>query len=165
MAMTGATIGKIGRIVKGEAYIINQRVLMFKPHINVNKDYLYYVLNQKDFGKYILNYVDSESAQPNISAGTIGKFEFNLPEMDDEQIRVGKVLRNLDEKIEIDKQINDNLEQQAMTMIEDYITDVNESIVLNRILSFVNGYAFSEQDAYLSEENIALLQSKMFRMV
>ena len=41
LAMTGATIGKIGRIQEGEAYI-NQRVLTFRPKSTINADYLSY---------------------------------------------------------------------------------------------------------------------------
>lgn len=43
LAMTGATIGKIGRIENGEAYI-NQRVLLFRPKESIDDDFLYYVL-------------------------------------------------------------------------------------------------------------------------
>lgn len=78
LAMTGATIGKIGRIEHNCAYI-NQRVLLFRPRQVVDKEYLYYVLQQYEFSQYIYNHVDSDSAQPNISAGTIGKYRFVLP--------------------------------------------------------------------------------------
>ena len=57
MAMTGATIGKIGRVIKGRAYI-NQRVLKFVPNEKmVNKDYLFYCLTSDDFLKYIFNHI------------------------------------------------------------------------------------------------------------
>lgn len=110
LAMTGATIGKIGRIEKGQAYI-NQRVLMFKPKLNVNKDYIYYVLQGYDFSQYVLNHIDSESAQPNISGATIGNYEFDLPCIET-QIKIGTFLRKLDEKAELNRRINDNLSNQ-----------------------------------------------------
>ncbi len=107
LAMTGATIGKIGRIEEGEAYI-NQRVLMFKPKSNVDSDFIYYVLQSYEFLQYVLNHIDSESAQPNISANTIGNFEFELPDLI-LQKKIGALLRNLDEKAELNRRINDNL--------------------------------------------------------
>lgn len=106
-AMTGATIGKIGRVEHGEAYI-NQRVLLFKPHSCVDKDYLYYQLLRHDFYQYVINHIDSESAQPNISATTIGKYEIDLPKLDIQK-PIGRLLRSLDERIETNRQINDNL--------------------------------------------------------
>ena len=115
LAMTGATIGKIGRIeTKTEAYI-NQRVLLFKPKSCVDRDFIYYALNSYFFAQYVINHVDSESAQPNISAGTIEKYEFDLPEYE-QQKKIGKLLRSLDAKIELNNRINENLEQQAQAI-------------------------------------------------
>ena len=108
LAMTGATIGKLGRILKNEAYI-NQRVLLFKPDMTrVDKDYLYYVLSHPIFNKFIFNHVDSETAQPNISATTIGKYEFMCPELKIQQ-KIAAVLSALDSKIELNTKINNNL--------------------------------------------------------
>jgi type I restriction enzyme S subunit len=107
LAMTGATIGKIGRIEKGMAYI-NQRVLLFKPTQDIDKDYLYYILQQYEFSQYVISHVDSESAQPNISAGTIGKYEFFLPSIETQQ-KIGHLLRTYDQLVEANRQINDNL--------------------------------------------------------
>ena len=108
LAMTGATIGKLGRICFGKAYI-NQRVLMFKPTKEVDKKFLYYVLAGYDFSKYVLNHIDSESAQANISATTLGKFSFSLPPFDIQR-KIAAVLGALDDKIELNNKINNNLE-------------------------------------------------------
>lgn len=107
LAMTGATVGKMGRIEQGHAYI-NQRVLLFKNYSNIDKDFLYYVLSQRVFEQYVLNHIDSESAQANISAGTIGKFIFQMPSLD-KQKKIGRLLRAIDEKCEFNRAINNNL--------------------------------------------------------
>ena len=107
LAMTGATIGKIGRIEHGKAYI-NQRVLLFKPRKCVDREYLYYALQQYEFAQYIISHVDSESAQPNISAGTIGKYQIVLPPYEIQK-KSGALLRAYDEKRENNRKINDNL--------------------------------------------------------
>lgn len=107
LAMTGATIGKIGRIEHGKAYI-NQRVLLFKPRQCVDREYLYYALQQYEFSQYIISHVDSESAQPNISAGTIGKYQIVLPPYEIQK-KIGALLRAYDEKRENNRKINDNL--------------------------------------------------------
>lgn len=116
LAMTGATIGKMGRIEESEAYV-NQRVLLFKNNPNVDKDYLFYVLQQNKFQQYILNHIDSESAQPNISAATVGKYEFLLPSLKI-QNKIGKFLRLIDDKINVNNRINDNLQQQAFALFD-----------------------------------------------
>ena len=122
LAMTGATIGKIGRYISETGAYINQRVLKFKPHDDVNADFIYYVVSSATFQKYILNNIDSETAQPNISAGSVGKYEFTLPSIE-EQNRIADVLVSIDNKIQINRQINDNLEQQAQAAFNNIIAN------------------------------------------
>ena len=140
LAMTGATIGKIGKICKGIAYI-NQRVLVFRPKQEIcNKDFLYYVLKNNNFLPYIINHIDSESAQPNISATTIGRFSFKLPPISI-QNKIAHILASLDAKIMLNTQINRNLEQQAQEILLSCINK-NYNLKLGEILSFVNGFSF-----------------------
>ena len=123
LAMTGATIGKLGRIVNNIEAYVNQRVLTFRPNISiVDKDFLYYQLSSICFNKYILNHIDSETAQPNISAGSIGQYEIQLPPLD-KQKAIANILKSLDEKIKTNCRINDNLEQQAQALYKQWFVD------------------------------------------
>lgn len=83
IAMTGATIGKIGRITSGKAYI-NQRVAKFEAEDEITKAYIYHLLLSDKFSTHILANIDSQSAQPNISANSIGRFEFDLHSYDEQ---------------------------------------------------------------------------------
>lgn len=121
LAMTGATIGKIGRVERGCAYV-NQRVLLFKNKKCVDKNYLYYVLKQKEFDQYVFNHIDSNSAQPNISASTIGNFSFDLPDLVFQK-KIGDGLRLLDEKIATNRAINDNLLEQMQAIYKSWFVD------------------------------------------
>lgn len=116
-AMTGATIGKIGKIPHGEAYI-NQRVLTFKADEGlITKDYLYYLLSEQAFRDYVVSHVDSESAQPNISAKTVGQYMIDLPSLDNQK-RIADILSIFDQKIDANsKQIN-TLHAIAETIFE-----------------------------------------------
>ena len=123
LAMTGATIGKLGRITDDVEAYINQRVLTFRPNESiVDKDYWYYQLCSLNFNKYILNHIDSETAQPNISAGSVGGFEISLPSLE-EQRRIAGILSAIDDKIENNRRINDNLEQQAQALYKQWFVD------------------------------------------
>lgn len=121
LAMTGATIGKLGRICCGRAYI-NQRILLFRPTEYVDNRFLYYILSRYQFSQYILNHIDSESAQPNISANTIGKYSFLLPPLE-VQRKIAGVLGVLDDKIELNNKINQNLELQAQALFKSWFVD------------------------------------------
>lgn len=123
LAMTGATIGKLGRIVSKKNAYINQRVLLFKPIDKyIDKNYLYYYLCQNTFFSHIRNHIDSETAQPNISANSIGEFTLTLPPLD-EQRRIAGILGSLDDKIELNRRINANLETQAQALFRSWFVD------------------------------------------
>lgn len=121
LAMTGATIGKLGQIHKAEAYI-NQRVLMFKPKSEADKRFLYYILSDYSFQKYIINHIDSESAQANISAATLGKYTFSLPPLD-VQRKIAGILGALDDKIEVLRAQNKTLEKMAQAVFQSWFVD------------------------------------------
>ena len=122
LAMTGATIGKLGRYVSDEQAYLNQRVLKFQPYKSIDSNFLYYVLCGRLFAKYIINHIDSESAQPNISAGTIGKYRFNLPNSETQQ-KIVSILSSLDSKIENNRKICANLEAQAQALFKHWFID------------------------------------------
>ena len=109
MAMTGATIGKIGKLTTHENNIfINQRTCKFVVNSLCDKDFLYYVLNHRSFQNFVQNNIDSKLAQPNIGHPTLYKFEYQYPPIS-EQKKIASILSNIDRKIDLDRQINDNL--------------------------------------------------------
>ena len=120
MAMTGATIGKVGKLqIDAKNVYINQRVCKFNPITNVcDKEYLYYVLSAPSFRNFIYNNVDSKLAQPNIGHPTIYKYTHLFPTDIKEQKLIASVLNNIDRKIELNKQINDNLEATAKQLYD-----------------------------------------------
>ena len=122
LAMTGATIGKIGRYIGTSGAYINQRVLLFRPKENVNKEYIYYCLQTPVFQQYIFNHIDSQTAQPNISAGSVSGFEILLPGIS-VQNKIANILSALDSKIELNNRINHNLEEQAQALYKSWFVD------------------------------------------
>ena len=113
VAMTGNTIGKIGRVSEGTG-LINQRVLKINPADNkiLDSEYLWGLLQLNSFHRHIINHIDSHSAQPNISASSIGKFSFDLPELNT-QIKISKILASIRKKAELNNRINDYLAELA----------------------------------------------------
>lgn len=123
LAMTGATIGKVGKYISEHPSYINQRVLKFAPKLDVDADYINYTICSNIFAKYVVNYIDSESAQPNISAPTISKFVFRIPKEKDDQRRIASILSSLDRKIELNNKINVDLEEMAQAIFKNWFVD------------------------------------------
>lgn len=123
LAMTGATIGKVGKYISEHTSYINQRVLKFSPKQDVDADYINYTICSNIFAKYVVNYIDSESAQPNISAQTISKFVLRIPQKVDDQRRIASILSSIDRKIELNNKINADLEELAQAIFKNWFVD------------------------------------------
>lgn len=123
LAMTGATIGKVGRYIAYNDSYLNQRVLLFKPNQNFDSKYIYYTVCSSSFSKYVINHIDSESAQPNISANTISKYQFYIPVIKEDQRRIAAILSSLDRKIELNNKINAQLEEMAQALFKYWFVD------------------------------------------
>jgi len=66
MAMTGATIGKVGRYQGDVSALLNQRVCMFRNGSEMTANYLWYLLNAHFYIEHVL-LIAFGGAQPNIS--------------------------------------------------------------------------------------------------
>ena len=104
IAMTGATVGKVGRMPKlSEPHYLNQRVgkVFVTDDAKADEDYVYYVLSQDGHVDQMLGLADG-SAQPNISGTQIESLEVPLPPLP-EQKSIAHILGTLDDKIELNR--------------------------------------------------------------
>ncbi|GAB3866092.1 restriction endonuclease subunit S [Hymenobacter segetis] len=122
VAMTGATIGKVGRVKLNKTALINQRVAKIKSKPGISNDFVYYCLSGEDFQLFIQNNIDSNSAQENISGGSIGRYPILLPPLA-EQRAIAGVLCSLDDKIDLLHRQNATLEALAETLFRQWFVE------------------------------------------
>jgi len=122
VAMTGATIGKVGRFMEEDEAYINQRVAKISPKISVERDFVYYSLIDSDFGDFVQNNIDSHSAQENISGTSIGRYPINSPPLP-EQKAIASVLSCLDDKIDLLHRQNKTLEAMAEALFRQWFVE------------------------------------------
>ena len=124
IAMTGANVGKVSRIAKGtQPCLINQRVGRFilKEDCPYSSDFIYYLVSSNKSFQYFSNTADG-AAQPNISGKLIEALEF--PDISPQSAnKAGKHLKVLDEKIQLNTQINQTLEQIAQALFKSWFVD------------------------------------------
>ena len=124
IAMTGANVGKVSRIAKGtQPCLINQRVGRFilKEDCPYSSDFIYYLVSSNKSFQYFSNTADG-AAQPNISGKLIEDLEF--PDISPKSAnKAGKHLKVLDEKIQLNTQINQTLEQIAQALFKSWFID------------------------------------------
>jgi len=88
---------------------------------SVDRKYLYYLMLNLDFHHYHIG-----GAQPLITQDIIGDFEIHLPPLA-EQKRIAAILGALDDKIELNRRINANLEEQAKALFKEWFIDTSRS--------------------------------------
>ncbi len=99
------------------------------------------------FLTYDINNMDSGSAIPSTDRYEIYSIDVSLPSLT-EQKRIISILEAFDKKILLNKNINDNLEQQAIVLVNKYFSATTETVALSEIMNFANGFAF-QSSTYL----------------
>ena len=122
VAMTGATIGKVGEIITDELLLLNQRVAVVRPKPEACREYIESQLSSASFQSYIKSIAGGSSAQANISGDDIGDFKFSLPDLPIQK-KIAEISSAYDEKIENNNKIIKNLEIIARTIFNEWFVN------------------------------------------
>lgn len=87
--------------------------------------YVFYFLTQESITKSLHALAEqSVSTYPSIKADDIGDIEIDLPPLETQK-KISKLVSSIDEKIKLNKEINDNLANQVKSLYEDIINDLD----------------------------------------
>ena len=91
-------------------------VLVVRPNDVIDNNFLYYALTQDSFFEYVMK-GSKGTKMPRGDKSQI--MNFVIPDLEiDEQIKIGKLLKSIDQKIQINNQINQELEAMAKTLYD-----------------------------------------------
>lgn len=96
-------------------------ILVFQAKENVDKDFLYYILADDRFFSYAMA-TSKGTKMPRGDKVSIMNYcvpDFNV----DIQKKIGKLLKSIDDRIELNNKINNNLEQQAKALFTSWFVD------------------------------------------
>lgn len=96
-------------------------VLCIRAKENTDSKYLYYLLSQQAFFDFMMSGAKG-CKMPRGDKKQIMQWEVSLPPME-EQKRIAGILSALDDKIELNRRINANLELQAQTLFNHWFVD------------------------------------------
>lgn len=96
-------------------------VLVFKGNSNIDGDFLYYVLANDEFFDYSMA-TSKGTKMPRGDKTSIMQYEAPLIDLQ-VQKKIASVLKVLDEKIELNNEINNNLEQQTQAIFKSWFVD------------------------------------------
>lgn len=122
---TRGTVGNIAFYndkIPFEHMRINSGMLILKSGNDILPEYLYYFLKGSYFQTQITQFV-SGSAQPQLPKSTLGKMSIMYPSDKLIQKRIVDILKSFDDKIECNRRINENLEQQAQALFKSWFVD------------------------------------------
>lgn len=119
-----STVGDIGKvaILKERRGSVAQNLIAIRTKKDVlNPDYLYYFLSSNKT-QYILSSLNIGSVQPSLKVPHLLHLELELPTLN-KQCAIANILNKLDEKLELNTQINQTLEQIAQTIFKSWFID------------------------------------------
>ena len=118
---TGSSIGRTTRIREiKHPMTLNPQFVVLKD-IKVDNGFLSYIIKSPLF-QASLKAITVGSAIPTLSQKNLAKISINIPE-EKTQKRISRVLSSLDDKIEVNRKMNENLEQQAMALFKSWFVD------------------------------------------
>ena len=146
-------------------------VLVFKANENIDSDFLYYVLADDAFFTYAM--VSSKGTKmPRGDKTSIMQYE--VPDYDVSiQNKIARILKRIDEKIELNNKINNNLEEQAQAIFKSWFVDFDpfggnppkdwKQQSLLDIANYLNGLAMQKYRPALDEKSLPVLKIKELR--
>ncbi|HHU4157106.1 TPA: restriction endonuclease subunit S [Haemophilus influenzae] len=116
-------VGRVARVGENEPIsFINQRIGRIVVNEKVDSDYIYYLLSQKSSQEYFVNNSTGSANQVNINGNTILSLEVPCISFEESK-KIAQILNVFDEKIYLNTQINQTLEQIAQALFKSWFVD------------------------------------------
>ncbi len=102
---------------------VNQHVAIIRPDaINLDSGYLRYYLVSSEMQTVLLSWAGSGGTRNALTKGMIESLEVTLPPLS-QQRTIAHILGTLDDKIELNRQINETLEEMARALFRSWFVD------------------------------------------
>jgi len=130
--------------------LLVQRVARLQAKNSEDQDFLRYLVSSYWFVEY-LKLVQTGTAIPHISTKQILSYETKIPPLI-ERKNIGRLLRSLDDKIELNRQMNETLEAMAQALFKSWFVDF-DPVIDNALAA---GNAIPDQFAERAEQRKGL---------
>ncbi|MDD9997351.1 MAG: restriction endonuclease subunit S [Rhodospirillaceae bacterium] len=123
IARTGATTGE-SRFIRNPPNAVFASYLV-RLRINRKNDarFISYWLKSPAFRGFLQGVLGDKSAQPNASASTMTQAPIRIPAKSETQREIAAILGALDDKIELNRRMNETLESMARAIFKDWFVD------------------------------------------
>ena len=108
----------------------NQQINSITVNKEHNRDFIYYAI--KNLWSYFKNYEGQSTTVSILNKGQFAKIPIKCPPLPVQQ-KIAFILSSLDDKIECNRRINDNLEQQAQALFKSWLSECHEEITIGQL--------------------------------
>ena len=107
-------------------YIASTKLMVLRNKGNIDNTFLYQLLKSNKIINQLQLLAESRSGTfPQITFNELANVEIEIPNIEN-QIKISKILTDIDSKIEINNQTNDNLYKIIKTQYDKFINDIKE---------------------------------------
>ena len=126
--------GKIARYipsegVDGPAFGSTEFIVIRGREGITDNDYAYYLTKWEEFRQFAISQMTGSSGRQRVPADSLAKFLAPVPESLSEQRAIAHILGTLDDKIELNRQMNRTLEAMAQALFKSWFIDFDPVVV------------------------------------
>lgn len=142
--------------------------IVFRAKDGTDPDYLYYLICSQLVREPAIKSMVGSSGRQRVQTDVVANLQIAVPEFD-EQKKIGAVLKVLDDKIQLNTEINKNLLQQAQSIFNqeflsfDGLPDGWKKSSLLGIADYLNGLAMQKYRPADDEQGLPVLKIKELR--
>lgn len=123
--------GKIARYLptgmKGEAFGSTEFIVIRGKDGVTDNDFAYYLTMWPEFREFAISQMTGSSGRQRVPVDSLAGFSFNLPPLT-EQKAIAHILGSLDDKIELNRRMNETLEAMAQALFKSWFVDFDPVI-------------------------------------
>lgn len=145
------TLGFSARVPDdNNTYLHNQRIGLVGVKSDVaDAEYIYWLMRSPDYRRWIVAGATGSTVK-HTAPSKILSYKFNLPNLETQK-KIADILGTIDEKIELNRQMNETLEQMGQALFRHYSIDNPEAGkwedgAVSDLITIYSGYAFKRTD-------------------
>ena len=123
IARTGASTGASLYVKTPPPAVFASYLVRLQAKPNFDARFLSYYLKSNEFWEFVRGVLGDKSAQPNASASTMTSAPLSAPKDKAEQRAIAHILGTLDDKIELNRRMNETLEAMARALFKSWFVD------------------------------------------
>ena len=147
----------------GHKMIIGANLYKVQNNSDFSNEYIYWLMKSPAYVHHIKSCQTGTTVRM-ITKANIEDFTFLAPQKETRD-KIAQFFWNIENKIELNRRINENLEQQAQALFKSWFVDNSNpnwnEITLSEIASFIGGYSYKGKEL-ADSSNIAMATIKNF---